>query len=255
MTRTNQEKKFERYFEVLVSDLTNASHHSQLYWMISRLIKEEYYREVNQSRNFWALVLDSLETSSILALSRVYDQQNSAFHLKRFLDFIENNLHIFEREAFITRLKDDNRKWEALLDFNQKPSKERLDNDKKLIASKNCLVNQLTRLRSHVVAHTSEKLILGNPVLQDPPTWDTFNKLLERGLGIINYYRSSYDGYRIEPQDSWDERSLKLVFKHLRISSLALDFVNLKSRSLDPKDSVDTIQQFVKEVREENYKQ
>ncbi|MGF1571084.1 MAG: hypothetical protein ACFCVD_23910 [Nodosilinea sp.] len=256
MTRSNEERKFERYYDVLANDLINASHHSQLYWMINRLIREEYSREINQSGNFWRLILESLETSSILALSRVYDEEkNKAFHLKKFLDFTGNNLHIFEKEAFITRLKNDDRKWEALLDFSQKPSKDQLENDKKLISSGNPVVNKLTRLRSHVVAHTNEKLILGSPAIKDPPTWDTFNELLERGFGILNHYRISYDGQRIDPQDGWDKRGIQLVFKRLKISSLALDFVNLKYRSSDTEDLMNAIYQFVKEVAEEIYKQ
>lgn len=255
MKRTLEEKKFERYCDVLAKNLTDASHHSKLYWMICGLAEAEYVREINQSRLFWSRILESLELSSVLTLSRIYDKNKTAFHLQKFLKFIENNLHIFTEEAFVTRLENDGREWRELIGFNRIPSKEELQRDKVLVDNKDSLVNRLIQIRNHAVAHTNEQLILGQLNTQKWPTWDVFNQLLERGLRIINYYRTYYDGYKINPQDSWNEENYRLIFKHLRIAGLALDFVNLKSRTLDSGDCMDTIHQFVTEVRKEIYKQ
>lgn len=249
---TEATQKFEKLLAEVTNDLADAKYQSELYRNLHNLVPE-YSREMNQSVAFWQITLDALQESSILALSRVYDQDNRGIHLETLIKFIQDNLSIFETSKFRERLKD-NSYVERLSQRNRIPTPEQLGKDLKIVSKKDPLVNKLIQLRGNIIAHKNKDQALGTKKSIAPLTWAEFDELIARGLKIRNYYSDLYNASTLAADALIGKEDYQTVLKYLRIAMITLDFINVKTSSIKDNNYKNVLTDFLKEVNQEIYR-
>lgn len=74
----------------------------------------DYVDEFKLSRLFWDYTLTAHINMVVLRLCRIYDTHDQAFSLPIFLKTVESNSHLFDKEAYLERNKDNpNLEWLA----------------------------------------------------------------------------------------------------------------------------------------------
>src|SRR5437016_532637 len=97
-------EEFEGLIEGLGNDLTVAAVHLRLYKDLRRSVAD-YKRELNEAQTFWSLTLNAHLQNALHALARAYDQEPTSLSLRRWLETIQVNLHLFAVESFRERLR------------------------------------------------------------------------------------------------------------------------------------------------------
>ena len=86
-------------------------------------------------------------------------------------------------------------------------------------------------------------------------SWDEFDEFVSQGFTICNYYsRISHNPSSWSPNGLVGKDNYQNVLNHLRIALLTLDFTNKYSSPYRREDSQVVIENFIKEVYQENYK-
>lgn len=170
----------------------SASIHWKLFndlWLATRT----FAREMNESRAFWSLTIAAHRDVVLFRLGRLYDQSKQALSLRTWLGTIEANAHLFDREGFRERLKD-NPFVDSLSASARKPHPVTLKNDVATVSSQSDeLVQRLCDLRNKVLAHR-------DPLLVVEPQWANTGELsntdietlLDRAVTVVNRYNSLF---------------------------------------------------------------
>lgn len=177
---------------VLANDVVDAVVH----WKLSRGILEaskSWPLVIQQSNTFWLLTIKAHVDVSVLAMCRVFDQQNTSLHLLVLLQLIEENLSLFEVSNFRERLRD-NPFVASLSESARVPDAKQLENDISLCSLNDPLVKLLMKHRNNNVAHLGRKTHLNriNPNIDDEITNADFEMLLTRAVEIINRYSNLF---------------------------------------------------------------
>ena len=190
--KINSSEEFERLMEALSHDLVHANIHYRLHRDLQDSV-QEYEREFNQSNTFWWLTLNAHFDACLFRLCRAYDQNKNALHLRNWLEIIQENLHLFDIDAFKVRLKE-NSFVESLAASARKPDPKQLAADIEFASNNNPLVKKLTILRNKVIVHRDIKLLI-----QDRNFWQEqslkyaeIDTLLEQGVAILNRHSNLF---------------------------------------------------------------
>ncbi len=184
--------ELDRLLDVLAREIVDAQIYHRLFCDVIDSIAH-YKREFQQSNTFWSLAIESLSEARLTRLCRVFDQESRSLNLVNLLDTIQANRHLFEKQHFRERLRD-NAFVDSLAQADRVPPKGQLADDIAYASSENPLVRKLMIWRNNIVAHTGAKTSLGkNQVLQDNPLSQAeIEELLDKSFAILNRYSSLY---------------------------------------------------------------
>lgn len=180
--------EFERLLKGLSDDVVDAHIHYRLYQDLLDAI-DKHPLVVQQSNVFWTFTLHAHLNSAVYALFRAYDQDARALHLRSWLVTIQENLHLFDEEAFRERLKD-NPYVASLAQDPRKPDAAVLAADIAACSSSDPIVKKLTIYRGSRIAHRNAKSLLSTRSVSGTHglTFDDLRALLDRAKTILNRY-------------------------------------------------------------------
>jgi len=134
--------------------------------------------------------------------------------------------------------------------------REKLNKDEKLLDNKNPLVEKFKNMRDKFIAHKerNQYFMIENTDVHSI-SWDEFDEFVNQGFIICNYYsRISHNPSSWSLDGLVGKENYQNVLNHLRIALLTLDFTNKYSSPYRQEDSQVVIENFIKEVYQENYK-
>jgi hypothetical protein len=226
------EEDFKKLLDALSEDLLNAGHHFRIYRNLEESM-EKYETERQQCPAFWELTINAHLEVSLLYLCRAYDNYNTkALSLKELINLIRKNIDLFQISDLEERFKSHDFPDIFVSDLNEQLKQDlqnqtltdQLDEDLKFVSNNNSLVNKLTILRGHFIAHKNIKQTLNDSL--PPLTTKEVETLIEKGLKICNRYRALFDGSIQWPQLINGEDDYKMILKYIRIGLKAIDFKN-----------------------------
>jgi len=148
------------------------------------------------SKVFWHFTFKAHSDSTLLHLSRIYDQNPNGFHLRKFLEEgVGKNRWIFEPKLFKQRLKA-NPSAEDLLQAVGPINEKILIDDIEFSSDKsNPTVKKLVKWRNNVLAHRSLDSVLpsDSPKNIEQPSMPDMEQLINRGFEILNRYASYFE--------------------------------------------------------------
>jgi hypothetical protein len=149
----------------------------------------EYKDEMNRTPAFWEFTIASLRDMRFLRLCRIYDQEPKRLNLHNLLDTIRQNPHLFDREEFRQRLKE-NQFVDSLASHPRTPDPRDIEKHLAYVSEENPTVKKLIVWRNNVLAHRGAKLSLakGNLLEKGPISEKQVDELLDQALKIFNHY-------------------------------------------------------------------
>ena len=182
-------EEFKRLVEALAHDVESANIHWKLYVDVHAAIGQS--RQVYEhSPTFWHLTFNAHTFSAVQFLSRAFDQDQRSLHLLSWLKTIEENLHMFEPDAFKQRLTG-NPFVESLAEHPRQPDPRQLATDIALCMATDPDVKILVRHRNNIGAHRSAKPVVTGAAPEGIPV-DVLERLLNRGHDILNRYSNLF---------------------------------------------------------------
>jgi hypothetical protein len=106
----NAEQQFESELEVFRKECEGASQFFYAYRAVHEAAKHErrVFRSLNENPLFWNTVVGALQTSALIALGRIFDQ-NSPHNLDKVLRIARDNSEIFSKAALGRRKQGNQR--------------------------------------------------------------------------------------------------------------------------------------------------
>lgn len=190
-----------------------------------------------------------ISTPVNMPTSTKYNNLNDLLEEKLNKIFTINNLEEERLDLECSKKEDSN-----LANLSENKLKEKLNEDEKLLTHKNSLAAKFKDIRDKFIAHKERKQYFENPD-DYSISWDEFDEFVSQGFKICNYYsRISHNPSSWSPDVLVGKDNYQNVLNHLRIALLTLDFTNKYSSPYRQEDSQIVIENFIKEVYQENYK-
>ena len=188
MIRIASSVEFGKLITALSSDVVDANIHWRLYCDLHEAIKAQPIVWA-QSRTFWQMTLNAHAETAIEHLCRVFDQEESAFHMLSWLKTIKKYIHLFDTVEFKRRLAD-NPFVDSLAEDSRSPDLVVLETDINDCTKTNLLVKRLMVHRANAVAHRSAKQITSDKPLPLELTLSIkdLEALLSRARTVLNRY-------------------------------------------------------------------
>lgn len=188
MISIRNETEFKRLLDGLADDIIDAHVHYKLYKDLLKAI-EDYPCVIRQSNTFWSMTLKAHLRMSSNMLSKAYDQENAALHLKNWLLTIKDNLDFFTEKNFRER-KKDNPYVESLARDWRVPDIKELDDDIVSCSKGDPLVKILIFHRNNIHAHRGGKNTANATNISEnfPLSFNDFEVLLKRAIELLNRY-------------------------------------------------------------------
>ena len=183
--RVANEQEFRKLLDHLAIEASRALDHWRLFKELRRAIKA-YAPEVTESQTFWFLTLRGHADDVLFRLSRLYDQQEQALGLKKFLVTVKNNISFFSEDAIRQRLGSN----PYANNLVRKLNLQTLGNDLRYVcADRDSTVRRLWKLRNESVFHVAPNPIRLGDVAKLPWLKDVeIDRLLNRACRILNRY-------------------------------------------------------------------
>ena len=214
------DRELRAEFEYLQEELQAAETHFHLFNVLRNSIaKSETAFE--KSPLLWSFTRHAHLQAAVISVCRIYDQNKSGSNFARLLKTIQKSLPFFYREHFWER-SADNFAMHMAVPKGHRPSEARLKGDIEFCSVQNPLVATLKKWRDNSIAHTNRRMILGGSefVENDPLSYESVRKLIEKGYRIVNYYSESFHGvgfssFPVEQLDDY-QGTLQMLVHHGR---------------------------------------
>ena len=196
----NSSEEFSRLISGLASDAVAARiHFTHLRALYASI--EEYEVEFNQSPTFWNLVFEGHLEVTMVRLARVYEHHDDTLNLRNWLDTIEANIDLFDRDRFRER-KKENPFVESLAAVNRLPDRRELAKDIAIVSSSDSLVKKLIIHRHNLFAHRSATFTREgrNPAREYPLSPEDLDTLTSRAVSIVNKYSGLFQAETFSDQ-------------------------------------------------------
>lgn len=178
----------------LSEELRAAATHFHLFKALRDAVPE-FQTELNRAPLFWSFTRHAHLQAAAISLCRIYDQDRGSSNFSRFLENVQNNLPLFDREQFWERNKG-NLYDLTLIGNARRPCGEEMKADIEFCSDKNPHVATLMNWRHNSIAHKNRRIILGRAAFleSDPLTYEAIHKLIQEGYRILNFYSILFQG-------------------------------------------------------------
>lgn len=101
----NAEHDFTRELEIFRTECEAAAKYFYGYLGIHELARrdKQVFDVLNRNAFFWNTVLSGLQTSAVITLGRIFDQDQQSHSLDRLISIARSNVAIFSRSALASR--------------------------------------------------------------------------------------------------------------------------------------------------------
>jgi hypothetical protein len=193
ITMENPEDEFSKYHDKLRSELNTADWHFTVFKYITE-VQNNYLKELNQAPAFWSLTINAHLYTVLMCLNRFSDKKEKVkhLHMDNFLDFIEQNLDIFSRQAFERRLRTIDRYDEITARSYSKVTSEIVNQHRQKL--KDLPISSLRSWRNTVLAHLDKDSVLqGVDITKKfPIKKKQIEEIIDTLDKILNYYSNAF---------------------------------------------------------------
>lgn len=186
------DSEFNALIQALARDVVDA----HIFWdQHSALLAQlEKWPEVQtEGWPFWYYTLQAHRRTALASLARVFDQEQSALHLRSWLTSIREHLHLFGKDAVMKRRPGDPFAQWMRADAAV-PDPVVLDQDIKSCSKSDPDVTALFMYRHNFLAHRSAKLSKQGESAKLPELFvEQIERLLARAHDILNRYSYLFD--------------------------------------------------------------
>jgi len=181
----NDRETFRKLTEEIADQVREASGAYDLYVKLRRAVSD-YNREINQARNFWSRTLNGLLETVRMSLCRLYDQEQSALGLRRWLEMFRDD--ILSPELYEASIREQ-RACDPL-------KEDEIEQDVQLVSAKDLTVKRLIAQRGNALAHVNARNVAKGLSIFDkfPLTYADFDELIARAQLILNRYSVLFSG-------------------------------------------------------------
>lgn len=187
------QKKFEIYRKNLVKEIITLFSYISIYKSLAEA-RENRLEEINFAPAFFGSVTQSLYTSIILWISKLFDK-NSERGIYNFLLFVEGNLSLFSKKHYkqYKSISDDD--WRFTKIGWTELTLTELNKFKQIINKNKILIN-VKHQRDKFYAHFDDKYFfsLDKLYIDAPIKWNDFYAIKKILDNIINRISVAYDG-------------------------------------------------------------
>lgn len=212
-----EEETFVKYHQRLRGELNNANWHFAI-WKYLQELRSTHLRELNQAPAFFGLTINAHLLDTLIRINKFFDRREQHLNIRKFLDFIEENLGIFLNKAFKARMCKQGRYDSYIMKHHTEITPQKVEQDRNKI---NALpTSHIRAWRNKVLAHIETKSVLQNiDIMKKYPVKprqidDIINTLHE----ILNEYSSAYDS-STWVKDLPVERGIQRVMDSIRFTT------------------------------------
>ena len=166
---------YHQMLDVLINKIIHIKTNSQLYKRFRALCDSgKRYQSVYESTyRFWDFIMSDLTSYNISELSKLYDEQNSAFGLLKLINIISQNRSWYFENSEQYELTDRN--------FN-----DFINDLQQEYSSVKNITKELKIIRDTKIAHNDKKYMINGNAVYDNFTWDDFEMLINTASRICN---------------------------------------------------------------------
>lgn len=141
---------------------------------------------------FWQYTFRAHSDMTLMRVFRIYDQHPSGFHLLRLLRTVEGNDWLFSKEAFMSRVTNQEHA-ESL--YEGIPEKKQLEADIHFVSESNPRIKKLKKWRDEIVFHKNPRYLLSGRAFEsdNPLPYAEVSNLIEEGARLVNRYSSHFN--------------------------------------------------------------
>jgi len=188
----NAEETFQKYHEELRGELNNANWHFTI-WKYLQELRGTYHKELNQAPTFFGLTMHAHLLAALVRINKFFDKNEKHLSIRKFLDFIEENLDLFSSKAFEARMRSIGRYESHIIREHSQITLEKVEEDRKRVDD--LPVSCVRKWRNTILVHIEAERVLRSidvmktyPVRQKQVA-ETINTLDD----ILNEYLVAYD--------------------------------------------------------------
>lgn len=188
----NAEETFEKYHRELRGELNNANWHFTI-WKYLQELRGTYHKELNQAPSFFGLTIHAHLLAALVRINKFFDRREEHLSIRKFLDFVEQNLDIFSNEAFEARMRNTGRYESYIIKEHSEITPQKVEEDRKKVDD--LPVAHIRRWRNTILVHIEEGRVLrGIDIMERYPVRqrqvdDIINTLDD----MLNEYLVAYD--------------------------------------------------------------
>ena len=185
--------QFELYRKNLIKEVINLFSYISIYKSLAEA-RENRLEEINFAPAFFGIVTQSLYTSIILWIYKLFDK-NSERGIYNFLLFVEDNLSLFSKKHYKQHKSISDNDWRFTeIGWTELNLIEL--NEFKKIFDKNEILKNVKRQRDKFYAHFDSKYFysLDKLYIDAPIKWNDFYEIKKNLDNIINRISVAYDG-------------------------------------------------------------
>lgn len=188
----NAEETFIKYHQELRGELNNANWHFTILKYLQEL-KNTYRKELNQAPSFFGLTMYAHLLAALVQINKFFDKNEKHLSIRKFLDFIEQNLDIFSNETFEARMRKENRYESYIIKGHTEITLQKVEEDRKKI--NDLPVTNIRHWRNTILVHIEQGRVLqGIDIMRKYPVKqnqvdDVINTLDK----MLNEYLVAYD--------------------------------------------------------------
>lgn len=205
---SESESKFKAYRDVIIQELQYSYSHFKLWQALTNAVND-YSKEMNNAPGFFQMTIEAHQKLALYHLFKVIDAHKDSINITKFLNFIEQNIAIFSKEAYSKRLEGNQFRDERLQDYIP-PDNGVIKNYRSRIGELQGVIKNLQAWRDRYYAHIDQQVVIKSIQLNDEyevkiGEADQLYKVLE---DIVNYYSRIFDCgifvLQIEPAHDWE---------------------------------------------------
>ncbi|MBI4267855.1 MAG: hypothetical protein HY662_03615 [Chloroflexi bacterium] len=194
LTMFEAEEEFKKYHNRLRQELDEADWNFQIAKYISDMTNE-YRRELNQAPAFWNLTIKAHLFTSLIHLNNLFGKKEKEkfLHMDNFLDFVRNNLSIFEHKHFKRRLKVAGRYNELAAGFISIVNAEKVKQDTEKLGK--LPISSLKAWRNKVLSHIDRDFVKAgtNIPAKHPIKTKHVQEIIDALDKMLNEYELAFD--------------------------------------------------------------
>lgn len=215
--RVAAEQEFSRYHSRLRSEINTANWHFAI-WKYVRKIKNDYLYELNQAPAFFGLTRDAHLLSTLMRINKFFDRRREHLSIRNFLDFVEENLDIFSKQAFAKRLRQQGRYDAYFVQGHAEITPQKVEQDREKVNQ--LPVSHIRAWRNKVLAHIETASVLRdiNIMKEYPVKSGQIDDVINTLHAMLNDYSVAYDGITWE-KDLALEHGIQTIVDAIRFES------------------------------------
>lgn len=189
---TNAGETFIKYHQELRGELNNANWHFTI-WKYLQELRGNYHKELNQAPSFFGLTMYAHLLAALVRINEFFDRDEEHLSIRKFLDFIKQNLDIFSNEAFEARLRSEDRYESYIVKEHNEMTLQKVEEDRKKVDD--LPVAHIRHWRNTILVHIEEGRVLrGIDIMKKYPVRqrqvDDIINTLDK---MLNEYLVAYD--------------------------------------------------------------